>query len=82
MVPLSEKRHRLYSHEMPEVLLGLILRLEKRVEERTKQLLSIQSQAEIGKHASQIVHNLNSPLQVMSGGMDFLNLILSDGSPD
>jgi hypothetical protein len=29
MVPLSEKRHRLYSHEIPEVVEGLILRLRK-----------------------------------------------------
>ena len=37
MVPLSEKRHRLYSHEMPEVLLGLILRLEKLLKERKEE---------------------------------------------
>jgi hypothetical protein len=29
LVPLSEKRHRLYSHEIPEVIQGLLLRLEK-----------------------------------------------------
>ena len=29
MVPLSERRHRLYPHEMPEVVEGLRLRLEK-----------------------------------------------------
>jgi hypothetical protein len=34
MVPLSEKRHRLYPHEIPEVIQGLILRLEMLVEER------------------------------------------------
>jgi len=34
MVPLSEKRHRLHPHEIPEVIQGLILRLEKLVEER------------------------------------------------
>jgi len=33
MVPLSEKRHRLYPHEIPEVIQGLILRLEKLAEE-------------------------------------------------
>ena len=32
MVPLSEKRHRLYSYEIPEVIQGLILRLEKLTE--------------------------------------------------
>jgi len=40
--------------------------LEKRVEDRTRQLLAIEKQAEIGKHASQIVHNLNNPLHPTS----------------
>ena len=34
MVPLSEKRHRLHSHEIPEVLEGLRLRLEVLLEKR------------------------------------------------
>jgi hypothetical protein len=34
LVPLSEKRHRLYSHEIPEVIQGLLLRLEKLTQER------------------------------------------------
>ena len=29
MVPLSERRHRLYSHEIPEVKRGLKLRLQE-----------------------------------------------------
>ncbi len=33
MVPLSEKRHRLYRHELPEVIHGLFLRLNVLVEE-------------------------------------------------
>ena len=37
MVPLSEKRHRLYPHEIPEVIQGLILRLEKLTEERKEE---------------------------------------------
>jgi len=56
--------------------------LEKRVEDRTKQLLAIEKQAEIGKHASQIVHNLNSPLQVIRGGLDLTHLALSSENPD
>ena len=28
MVPLSERRHRLYNHEIPEVKRGLMLRLQ------------------------------------------------------
>ena len=35
MVPLSEKRHRLYPHEISEVTQGLFLRLEKLLEEKT-----------------------------------------------
>jgi hypothetical protein len=34
MVPLSEKRHRLYTQEIPEVIQGLILRLETLTWER------------------------------------------------
>ena len=56
--------------------------LEKRVEDRTKQLLAIEKQAEIGKQASQIVHNLNSPLQAVRGGLDLANLVLSHENPD
>ncbi len=37
MVPLSEKRHRLYRHEIPEVIQGLILRLETLAEERKEE---------------------------------------------
>ena len=48
------------------------LELEKKVRRRTEQLLSITKQAEIGKHASQIVHNLKTPLQSILG---FLELI-------
>jgi hypothetical protein len=33
--PLSEKRHRLHPHEIPEVIKGLILRLEKLTKERS-----------------------------------------------
>ena len=33
-VPLSEKRHRLYSHEIPEIVEGLHLRLEVLLEKR------------------------------------------------
>ena len=34
MVPLSERRHRLYPHEIPEVVEGLKLRLERLLEAR------------------------------------------------
>ena len=34
MVPLSERRHRLYGHEIPEVIEGLRLKLEGLLKER------------------------------------------------
>lgn len=34
MVPLSERRHRLYKHEIPEVVVALRLYLEKLAETR------------------------------------------------
>ena len=56
--------------------------LEKRVEARTKQLLAIEKQAEIGKHASHIVHNLNNPLHAIRGGVGLAHLLLSSENPD
>lgn len=58
------------------------LLLEKKVEERTQQLLAIEKQAEIGKHASQIVHNINSPLQSMIGGLQLAQMELSRKDPE
>lgn len=58
------------------------LLLEKKVEERTQQLLAIEKQAEIGKHASQIVHNINSPLQSMIGGLQLAQMELSKEDPE
>jgi two-component system sensor histidine kinase/response regulator len=56
--------------------------LKKRVEERTRQVLAIEKQAEIGKYASQIVHNLHNPLQAIRGSLDLARLLLSDEDPD
>jgi signal transduction histidine kinase len=56
--------------------------LEKRVEERTKQLLAIQSKAEIGKYSSEIVHNLNNPLQAIRSSAELAHFVLSDENPD
>jgi signal transduction histidine kinase len=47
--------------------------LERQVEQRTAELLKIRNIAEIGKYASQIVHNLNNPLHVISGIIDLLH---------
>jgi len=56
--------------------------LEQRVTQRTRQLLDANSQAEIGKHVSQIVHNLNNPLQIIFGNVDLAGLVLSSDVPD
>lgn len=52
--------------------------LEQRVHERTRQLLKIRNQAEIGKYASQIVHNLNNPLHSLAGALDFADMVLKN----
>ncbi len=56
--------------------------LEKKVEDRTRQLMTIDGQVEIGRHVSQIVHNLNSPLQAIFGTVDLAVLKLSKEDPD
>lgn len=48
--------------------------LEKRVAQRTKQLLAFERQAQIGRQAAQIVHNLNTPLQALTGAIDLLSI--------
>jgi hypothetical protein len=50
MVPLSERRHRLYDSEIPEVILGLNLRL--------KQLLDEKKDAEEAETAYRCMHRL------------------------
>ncbi|MFH1998961.1 MAG: response regulator, partial [Planctomycetota bacterium] len=57
------------------------LSLEKQVRQRTEQLLAVERKAEIGKYASQIVHNLGNPLQVVLGGIDLLELKLQGNEP-
>jgi signal transduction histidine kinase len=60
------------NQELMEKLKRYNRELERRVEERTAELLKIRNIAEIGKYASQIVHNLNSPLHAISGIIDLL----------
>ena len=58
--------------------------LEQTVARRTERLLALGRQAEIGKYASQIVHNLNNPLHALYGALDLVGLLLSqagDGVP-
>ncbi len=56
--------------------------LEFRIADRTRQLMDMYSQAEIGKLASQIVHNLNTPLQAIFSAVDLAVDISADSQPD
>lgn len=60
------------NQELMERLQQYNRELEQRVERRTAELLKIRNIAEIGKYASQIVHNLNNPLHAISGVIDLL----------
>lgn len=62
----SERKHLL------ETLTEQNQRLEALVEQRTRQILAVQRQADIGRYASQIVHNLRNPLHTISAAIDLL----------
>lgn len=51
--------------------------LEHKVEQRSRQLLKIKGQAEIGKYASQLVHNLKTPLNVIMGALELADMLAS-----
>jgi signal transduction histidine kinase len=46
--------------------------LEELVARRTQQVLAAERQADIGRYASQIVHNLSNPLHAFSGAIELL----------
>lgn len=56
--------------------------LERRVKERTEQLLAIERQAELGRYAAQIVHNLNNPLQAVVGHIAIAKASLENNAPN
>lgn len=56
--------------------------LQARIQQRTDQLMDLYSQAEIGKYASQIVHNLNNPLQAIFGALELCKMAASQQPPD
>ncbi len=56
--------------------------LRARIQQRTDQLMDLYSQAEIGKYASQIVHNLNGPLQAIFGGLELCKMSARQQPPD
>jgi hypothetical protein len=53
MVPLSERRHRIYEHEIPEVIKGLVLRL--------RQLLELRENRENAEIAFRTLYRLTNP---------------------
>ena len=56
--------------------------LEKRVAERTAQLMAIERHAELGRYAAQLVHNLNGPIQVVTGYLKMARMTLGQGGGD
>lgn len=56
--------------------------LEDTVRQRTEQLLKIRGQAEIGKYASELVHNLNNPLHCIAGALEFARLLVDQPELD
>ena len=56
--------------------------LRARIQQRTDQLMDLYNQAEIGKYASQIVHNLNSPLQAIFGALELSKMAVHRDPPD
>lgn len=56
--------------------------LEQKVVERTRQLLAEANNAEIGKYASQLVHNLNNALNVVAGNLELIHDALEATEPN
>ncbi|WP_319405322.1 hybrid sensor histidine kinase/response regulator [uncultured Desulfosarcina sp.] len=55
--------------------------LEKMVAQRTLQMLAVERQADIGRYASQIVHNLSNPLHALSAALQLLDVYVSGDRP-
>jgi signal transduction histidine kinase len=55
--------------------------LAQQVDERTEQVMALSRPAELGKYASQIVHNLKAPIQAIGGAVFLANLLLEDQTP-
>jgi signal transduction histidine kinase len=51
------------------------------VAQRTRQMLAVERQADIGRYASQIVHNLSNPLHAISAALELLAVYLAGDCP-
>ncbi|WP_022664228.1 hybrid sensor histidine kinase/response regulator [Desulfospira joergensenii] len=58
------------------------IELENKVERRTRELFSVLNAAEIGKHTSQIVHNLNNPLNSIFGALQMIEVLIESSPQD
>lgn len=56
-------------------------RLEEMVAQRTRQMLAVERQADIGRYASQIVHNLSNPLHAVSAALELLAVYVAGDRP-
>ncbi|MDM8538294.1 response regulator, partial [Desulfobacterales bacterium HSG17] len=69
-------------NDLLKTLQGYNLTLEQKVAQKTRELVKIQNIAEIGKHSSQIVHNLNNPLSATQGALQIIEMVVQDNDPD
>jgi signal transduction histidine kinase len=69
-------------NELLKKVQGYNITLEQKVAQKTRELVKIKNIAEIGKHSSQIVHNLNNPLAATQGALQMIEMMVQDNSPD
>jgi signal transduction histidine kinase len=71
--------------EQRERLQGLEARaqqLEQQIQERTRRLMAIETKAEIGTHAMQVAHNLNSCVGNIFNSLEIIESLLTEEHPD
>jgi signal transduction histidine kinase len=69
-------------NDLLKTLQGYNLTLEQKVAQKTRELVKMKNIAEIGKHSSQIVHNLNNPLNATQGALQLIEMMVQDNNPD
>ena len=75
----------LLQYQKQELLMRLEkanMELEQKVVERTRQLLAEANDAEVGKYASHLVHNLNNALNGVVGNLELTHEALTGQKPD